>query len=420
MIVFKLNSAISKIAVGSIFILVIVFAVFGAKWNFANSVSTRVDSKEIADIAVALGPDDPQTRYAAAVLYEKTFDPSDLTYSMSEFEFAAANSPNNYLSWLALGGARGRSGDYIGAESALRKALELAPNYADVQWAYGNSLVRNGKISEGFAQIGKASAGKQQYIIPSVVTAMTLFDGDLEKVRLAIGDSPLINSALATYLVANGKFADGASSWERIPLAERTTTFKDDANRLINSFVAAKQFRSAAQISRDITPSIAKNIGEITDGGFENGVKIKDVSFFEWKIADGTEPQIAISNSQQKSGANSLTLAFETKQTKEFRSVSQNVPVEPGSNYIFSGHYRSELKATNTLRWEIVDIVDGKILGKTDAFATNADWAKVEVRFSVPATLDAVVIRLARADCATTICPISGRLWIDDVLLAKF
>ena len=418
--VFNINSVISRIAVGSLAFVILAFAVFGAKWNFANSVSTRVDTKEIADIAVSLGPDDPQTRYAAAVLHEKTFDPNDLAHSLSEFEAAVANSPNNYLSWLALGGALGRSGDNIGAESALRKALELAPNYADVQWAYGNSLVRNNKSSEGFAQIGKSAAGKSQYLVPAVITAMAQVDGDVERVRNAIGDSPAINAALANYLVSTGKFAEGVSSWERIPIAERTTMFKEDATRLINSLVIAKQFRFAAQISRDIAPAIAKNVGEITDGSFENGVKIKDASFFEWKIADGSEPQIAISNSQQKSGVNSLTLAFDAKQTKDFRNVTQNVPVEPGSGYTFTSYYRSELKATNTLRWEIVDIVDGKILGKTDAFAANADWTKLEVRFTTPVTIDAIVIRLVRADCASAICPIAGRLWIDDLSLAKF
>lgn len=395
-----------------------ILAVFGAKWNFANSVSTRADTKEIADIAVSFGPDDPQTRYAAAVLYERTFEASDLAHSLAEFESAVANSPNNYLSWLALGGAKVRAGDIVGAESAYRKAFELAPKYADVQWAYGNTLLRNGNVETGFEQIRKAAAGKQQYVVPAIVIAMTQWDGDIDKVRETIGDTSSINASLANYLVTNGKFAEAAATWNKIPLSERSTTLKTTADQFVNSLVGAKQFRFAAQIVRDTTPNIAAGPGEISDGGFEYGVKIKDASFFEWKVPDGQEPQIAISNSQQKSGANSLNLAFNTNKTSEFRTVSQNVTVEPGRNYVFSAVYRSELKAANTLRWEIVDISEGKLLGKTDAFSANADWTKIDARFTAPTGIDAVVVRLVRADCVSVLCPIAGRLWIDDVTLS--
>ena len=420
MMVFKLNSIVLRLAIGLFAVLFAAFTIFAAKWNFANSVSSRVDTKEIADIAAALGPDDPQTRYAAAVLYEKTFDPDDLAYSLSEFESTVANSPNNYLSWLALGQARGRSGDITGAESALRKALELAPNYADVQWAYGNSILRAGDVAGGFEQIRNAAAGRPQFVVPAVVTAMTHFDGDLENVQRAIGNSSSINAALSIYLVSQARFTESASVWESLPDGERSTTLKPQADLLFNALISAKQFRLARRVSRDISTDSVSQTRELTDGSFEKGVKMRGTSYFEWMIADGPEPQIAISNSQRVSGSNSLTLAFSATQTKEFRNISQNVAVEPGANYRFSSFYRSELKAVTTLRWEIVNISDGQILGKTDPFLINADWTKNETHFISPATIDGVVIRLVRADCTSSICPIAGRIWIDDVSVSRF
>src|ERR1043165_831735 len=82
-----------------------------AKWGFANMISTRADTTEVADLAVSLGPSDPQTHYTAAVLYDKTFLAADQQRSISEYETALALSPHNYLLWLEYGKALSRNGD---------------------------------------------------------------------------------------------------------------------------------------------------------------------------------------------------------------------------------------------------------------------------------------------------------------------
>ena len=93
---------------------------------------------------------DPKAHLLAGVFYEKTFDVSDLDRSLAEYERAAALDPADYNLWLAVAEARDRIGDADGAGTAFSKALELAPNYADVQWAYGNFLLRQGRGDEAF------------------------------------------------------------------------------------------------------------------------------------------------------------------------------------------------------------------------------------------------------------------------------
>ena len=94
----------------------------------------RAGYKEVAEFALTLAPNDPQTHYTLAVFDEKVFSPENLQKSLAEYEQSAALSPNDYRVWLGLGNARERSGDAAGAELALRKSLELAPNYAPVHW----------------------------------------------------------------------------------------------------------------------------------------------------------------------------------------------------------------------------------------------------------------------------------------------
>ena len=75
------------------------------------------------------------------MLYEKGFLPADTVNAAQAYERAAALSPSDYRYWLPLARAREHSGDVEGAEKALRRALALAPNYAQVHWALGNVLL---------------------------------------------------------------------------------------------------------------------------------------------------------------------------------------------------------------------------------------------------------------------------------------
>src|SRR5262245_36770735 len=129
---FKVDSISRRIVFFAILLVIAVLHWYVAKWAFANMVSLRADRTEIADIAVGLAPDDPQTHYAAAVLYDKTFLPQDQARSLSEYEMAVSRAPENYLLWLEYGKALARGGDAEKAEAALRRAEKLAPNYSVV------------------------------------------------------------------------------------------------------------------------------------------------------------------------------------------------------------------------------------------------------------------------------------------------
>ncbi len=158
--------------------VVCVFAAWhSARWGMANSAAGRADTADVTEYLTQLAPSDPQTHFGNAVLLEKSFDEEDIRRALAEFELAAASSPDNYLYWFELGRARERSGDAEGAESALRRALALAPNYARVQWGLGNALLRQGRTDEAFGEIRKAVAGDGAYAGPAATSAWQFYDG---------------------------------------------------------------------------------------------------------------------------------------------------------------------------------------------------------------------------------------------------
>jgi len=416
-----LNSLVRHVVlpVLALFCLLLVF--FAVKWYLANSISARAEQRELAELAADLAPSDPQSYYALAVLDEKSFLPEDVPKSLREFEQAVALSPNDYRLWFALGRARERSGDAEGAESAMRQALALAPHYAQVQWAVGNVLLRRGKTDEAFAEIRRAVESDAAFANPAVSTAWQFFDGDLSQISRAVGDSPQAKSTVSAFLARQKRFDEAFQAWNTLSESDKRETYRQGSDELLKHLLQAKKFRDALSVQTQIDLSETEKpaVEKIANAGVETKVNTGNPSVFEWQIAEGTQPTIGVDDKHKKSGNFSLVIAFNSANGQDFRAVQQTVVVAPNEKYRFEVFFRSELKTTATLKWEIVDAADGKILATTEAIAGNSDWSALKAAFTASPNTEAVTIRLARMNCNAAICPIAGKVWFDDFSLDK-
>lgn len=401
----------------ALFCLLLVF--FVLKWYLANSLAAHADQKEIAQAAADLAPSDPQSYLALAVLSEKSFLPEDLPESLREFEKATALSPNDYRLWYSLGRARERRGDAEGAELALRKSLELAPNYAQVQWTLGNILLRRGKIDEAFANIRQAVAADPNFANPAVSTAWQIFDGNVSRIAPAVGDSPPAKAALSGFLARQKRYDEAFHEWDALSEKEKKETYKQNSDELLKLLLQAKKFRDALSVQTQIaTADTEKPVAEkIVNPGFETDVKTSGEGIFEWHIAEGTQPAIGVDDIHKRGGSRSLVIAFNSLNGQDFRAVQQTVVAAPNKTYKFEVFFRSELKTPATLRWEIVDAADGKVLAATEAVQGNSEWASLKAGFTTLPTTEAVTIHLARVPCTVAVCPILGKIWFDDFSL---
>lgn len=398
---------------------------FFIRWNFAGAVAMRIDpaaaeSKSIAAWLTDLAPADPQTHISAGRVLEKTFDSGDLASAVIEYEKAVDLSPHNYLVWLDLGRARSMSGDTTSAHSAYEQAHRLAPNYAAVQWVYGNSLVRQGSTDEGFTMIAIAAAGNAEYAQSAAALVLQIFDGDLAAARRAVGDGAIIDGAFANVLSNQKRFDEAAEAWSRFHAADKPDVFPTLGSDLVGRFADAKRFHQAAAIAADIRSESEKpKVGVISNGGFENEIKLRNAPIFEWQVADGAQPQIGIGEGQAHGGKFNLSIAFNTFEASVFRSVSQTVAVVPGAAYQFEMFYRSDLKTVAVLKWEIVDAANSDVIAATPPLTNATDWTASTVNFTMPGGSDGIIIRLAREGCGGPTCPANGRLSFDDFSLRQ-
>ncbi|MDQ3750929.1 MAG: hypothetical protein M3367_18215, partial [Acidobacteriota bacterium] len=93
---------------------------------------------------------------------------------------------------------------------------------------------------------------------------------------------------------------------------------------------------------------------------------------------------------------------------------SQIIAVEAARKYGFSLFYKSDLRTSGTLRWEIVDDSNGKVLATTKPISASADWTNLKTEFITAVNTEAVIVRLVRESCKSIICPIAGKVWFDD------
>lgn len=401
-------------------VLCFVLAFLFVKWSLGHTISIRAQQKEVADVSTGFAPDDPQTHFSSAVLHEKSFDPENFVKAVNEYQIAVALSPNDYLFWLALGKARERGGDAVGAEKALRRAVELAPNYVDTHWTLGNNLLRQGKTAEAFAEIRKSAAGSDKYVIPAIATSWQIFNGDLNQIKQSVGDSPKLNAFLAVFLLKQERLNEAFEIWDSLPDEMKSVTFRKQSEEIYRQMINAGKYRFAKIIKSSIEGSnTARIFGTFTDGGFEANVKKENTDPFDWQIGEGNQPLIGFDDKIKHGGDLSLVIIFNSPDGQDFRPVSQIIAVEAGKSYRFTGFYKTDLKASGTLRWEILNVADRVTVAATEELAANTDWKNIEADFTVPENAEAVIVNLVRVKCSSTICPIIGKVWFDDFELNK-
>ncbi len=414
----RIESTISRILVAAIAVGFVIVAIYTFVWLFADSISDNAQDKNVAEFASGLAPYNPQSHYSLAVLLENSFIPEDIPKSLAGFEKAVALSPNDYRLWLALGKARERNGDAKGAELALKKASELAPNYAQVQWAYGNILLRQEKNKEAFNLIGKSVKNDPTLANSAVTTAWQVFDGDVERIKEIVGDSDYTRAALASFLIKEKRYNDAMTFWNSISKKEKINTFEREGKALLSNLINAKKYQLAVQVKNDFSSGNNKiKIGKINNPSFEQDIKTDKPEAFEWQLGKGSQPQIGIDTREKRRGNRSLGLVFGAVNNRDFKEISQVVPVESGTQYELELSYKSNLDTTAKFVWEVLDTSDNKVIASSSVIEEKADWTKLSVNFSTSEETQGIRIRLVRSECGSKLCPTSGRLWFDEFLL---
>ena len=408
----------------AVLIIVVALALFGAwkasRWYLGNALAdfgpgADERSAENPRYGLSMAPGDPLVYWAAANFEKATLDPSRMPEAVRLFEEAVRRSPYDYRFWQDLGLVREQSGDAVGGEKALRRAIELAPAYARPRWYLGNLLLRAGRTDEAFVELRKASDASPLVMRPQVFSAAwNIFDKDVSAIARVVGESAETRAQLASFLASNERPTDAVRLWTSLSAAEKNEQHKTGEDMMKTLFLK-KQYRAAQALARDLGFESAEGPGRFSNGGFENSISAPGVSLFGWQIASVAQTEVALDTSQHHSGSRSLRVVFNGFPKTAYYNIAQLVVVEPSTRYRFEGYVRTQdLKSGGTPLLEVANAADGKVLGTSESFPMGRnDWQLVTIEFTTPDKTEGIHVRTNRAFCGE-VCPIFGIIWYDD------
>jgi hypothetical protein len=407
---------------------------YAARWCLGNELAVWVPEVEgvsresLAMEAARLAPDDPQTHFTLARLGDRSFLPEELPAAVARYERAAALSPNDYRLWVDLGRARSTAGDAEGAERALRRATELAPNYPGPRWHFGNFLLRQGRTEEAFAELRHAGDADPATFRPQIFNmAWGAFGGDITRLRELAGESVPSRAALISYLIGRGRLDDALALWHEFKGAELTDEQSEVGAKLRQALVGAKRFHDALAVERVLRAAPGAGgmpeIERVLNGGFEEAVGPAGRHLFEWQVTPAAGAQLNLDAGSPRGGARSLRVLFESTGTLDFKNVSQLVAVRPSARYRLEYFFRTEgLKSASLLYAVVTDAAEPtRVLASSERLpmGTTDAWQRVAIEFTAGPRTEAVQIAVLREPCNEALCPIFGKVWYDDFNLQR-
>ena len=415
-------------------VVLLLFLVIAALWSFyvvrwyaGNTMAEYFPSAsnlEAASTAVSLAPDDPLTHWRMALVSQRSLTLDQQPRIIKEYEKVVSLSPYDYRFWMSLGTAYGQEGEAMRAETALRRAVELAPNYSYPRWYLGNLLLRNGHYDAAFAELRKASEADPELRPQQFHLIWEVYGGDTEALKNAVGETFTARAQFAEYLVGQNKIDEGLRLWNTLSNSEKRSSV-ESGEAIITSLTKAFRYHEGLtvwnEISGDNHGAVA---GQIFDASFEKSATYTPNSIFGWQVKATPGVRIDVDPAKSQAGSHSLRLMFQVRSNMDPMNVSQLIPVIPMGEYDVEYFVSSDkLESASTPQIQIVNAADESVLASSaGAPSGTRNWGRFNLSFRAGENVQAVIIRIVRFSCSTKeapVCPIFGTVWYDNFSLKR-
>jgi len=380
--------------------------------SLLSAYAAKSYETEAATVAVRLSSNNPDAHFVRGSIFEAR---NELAQAAAEYDAATLTRPDDCVLWLSLARVRELNGDTAGAIVAARRAVPLAPFYAQPHWQLGNILLRAGQTDEGFAEL-RLAAHSNPTLMPTVIDlAWRLSGGDPRLIQQAIRpETPETYQAIGRYMRHLGDLNAALyifnASAGRAPEQERR------ANTA--ALIAAKRFKEAYALW--VSGRQGSTAGVMIDSGFEEEGDVQEPGF-GWRTVDKIQGfHLSLDTTNPRQGRSSLKVDFDGDSDPASPVISQLVLVEPRSHYQLRFAARTEGIVSGGLPRVVALDGNNNVLAQSSELpqATNG-WRDYSFDFDSGDSTVAVQISLQRQSCSASACPIFGHLWLGNVWLQK-
>lgn len=414
----------TKLITVAVAVSTIAFLWFAIRWQLSDIVSTitrREDpgAVQMADLALRWAPSNPQASKLRA-LFGKDSASNDSRTAIEIAEETVRLAPNDFRWRIELARSLAQDEQFDRAEVEYERAVELAPSYAVVRWAYGNFLMRQERIDEAFTQLKLAATVNGFFRDQVFSLAWDYFGKDASRLEDLADENSESRTHLAYFFASRGRADDALRNWNRLNDEEKalnSSFLKVMAQGVFEQghYAQALAFEKQLGVDEEVQPEA------ITNASFENGLNGESKSRFTWQVARNI-PKLEIASDQnvKRTGTRSVRFTFRGFNRTELNNLSQIVVVSPSRKYRLRVWLRTEnLKSIGTPILDIISANDNKPIARSQPFSTgSSDWQEVVLDFATPENCSAITLRTIRAFCGDD-CPMTGTFWYDDFELQK-
>ena len=325
-------------------------------------------------------------------------------------------APANYEYRVLLSAAAELQGNGEAAEAALREALELAPNNANLRWQMANLFLRLGKLEESLGEFRAVAAADPSRLLNTLGLMWQASAGNVETLNRMVGSEPGARLTLAHFLVGQAQFEAAAGVFRSAGRESRLRA--PESGRVLDALLEAGQWEWAGKLWRE-TLAHESEWALLWNGGFELPIR-KGLAQLDWNLKPNDYARFGITNGQARTGQHALKLAYlGVEATRLDGEAQQLILVRPGASYRLECFVRAEdLIATDGPQVAILRPDTRAVIAASPVVSPGShDWRPLAVYFIAPADTPAVLVTIKQTPRYSFVEPSQGLVWFDDFSL---
>jgi len=322
------------------------------------------------------------------------------------------------------------------SESALRAAVKLAPNHAELNWMFANLLLRRGKLNEAIEPFRIASRSNLDLLQAAIETIWQSSGGNLETLKSFAANDTDAQLSIVKFLTGQKLVNEAVSIFNTVDKRARVNSPR--CPELIAVLMNAGRFDLARniwleavttlqplQLVEVASQSSQPAGGLVWNGSFEADA-VKDFNHFDWIINPNQYARIGIDRSFARTGARALKVAFSGLDTTTLRyEVKQLLSLKPGVRYRLECYAKPADLLTPALSAPFggprvaITGLNGLIAVSEPVAAGSTDWQHLVVDFVAPADASSALLTVVRIPKFSYDDPTKGIVWFDDFTLVE-
>lgn len=338
--------------------------------------------------------------------------------ALGYYQAAVQLNPHSARFWFDLAGAYQVLGDTLNQTRALEQAIHADAMTPDVAWEAANLYLVQGESEKALREFSVVIANDPG-LGPTALQLCWRIDPDIDSLlRDVVPHTADAYVALLELLQYKGETTATFKVWDALYQThenfERRYLYE-----YLNFLIHAKQVDQAVLVWQQAAPRFGFSAYLPSAGNLivnpNFGLDVLNGAF-DWQYQKQSGVTLTLDPSEYHSGRRSLLVSFDGPGISD-AGIFQFVAVQPNTTYDFSAYYKnSDYEGAGAPHLTLQDMYTQAIYYDSDDLNQAGFWKSVDGEFTTGADCKLVIVHVRRLPAGS---PIRGKLWIDDLHLAR-